>query len=168
MDKDDDKGEEDTTITVKRCQKGKKRNGTKNISVFIAKKTQSKIARHLERKHQKEDVAKATCLPKNSKKRRLLFDQLCYKGDYYHNVTVLETGEGEIVTFTQPSEEVNPHEYLPCTYCFAFLRRGELWKHEASCKKPNAPPQKDPSKRNSPSCSIFSHSKERKYKREIF
>lgn len=123
MDKDEDKGEEGTTITVKRCQKGKKRKWDKKHFCIYCKKPQSKIARHLERKHQKEeDVAKATCLPKNSKKRCLLFDQLRYKGDYYHNVTILETGEGEIVTFRQPSEEVNPHEYFPCNYCFAFLR----------------------------------------------
>ena len=147
--KEDKKEQGTSKITVKRCQKAEKRKWDKRHYCIYCKRPQSKIARHLERKHNKEeDVARAACLPKNSKKRRLLLDQLRHKGDYSHNVTVLDTGQGEIVTYRQPSEEVNPHEYLPCNYCYGFFLKKELWKHQASCKKNNGPSQEKSSKRS--------------------
>lgn len=136
-------------MTVKKCQKGGKRKWDKRHYCIFCKKPQSKIARHLERRHKTEkEVAKAVSHPKYSKKRHLIFDQLRHKGDYSHNVSVLQTGQGEIVTFRQPSEEVSPHEYLPCNYCYAFFRKRDLWKHEAFCKKKNGPPHKKSGKRN--------------------
>ncbi|KAI7811559.1 hypothetical protein IRJ41_000349 [Triplophysa rosa] len=77
----DDVNEEGMSkITVKWCQKGEKRKWDKKHYCIYCKKPQSKIARHLERKHnQEEDVARAICFPKKSKKRRLLLDQLRYK-----------------------------------------------------------------------------------------
>lgn len=133
---DDGQEEGMSKITVKWCQKGEKRKWDKKHYCIYCKKPQSKIARHLERKHnQEEDVARAICFPKKSKKRRLLLDQLRYKGDYNHNVTVLQTGQGELVTFRQPTEETDPHKYLPCNYCYGFFLKHDLWKHEVSCRK---------------------------------
>ncbi len=133
---DDGKEEGMSKITVKWCQKGEKRKWDKKHYCIYCKKPQSKIARHLERKHnQEEDVARAIGFPKNSKKRRLLLDQLRSKGDYNHNVTVLQTGQGELVTFRQPTEETDPHKYLPCNYCYGFFLKHDLWKHEVSCRK---------------------------------
>lgn len=133
---DDGKEEGMSKITVKWCQKGEERKWDKKHYCIYCKKPQSKIARHLERKHnQEEDVARAIGFPKNSKKRRLLLDQLRYKGDYNHNVTVLQTGQGELVTFRQPTEETDPHKYLPCNYCYGFFLKHDLWKHEVSCRK---------------------------------
>ncbi|KAF3855744.1 hypothetical protein F7725_016467, partial [Dissostichus mawsoni] len=139
-DNDEQKGEEDvekgSKITVKSCTKGDKRKWDKKHYCIFCKLPQSKIARHLERKHHSEElVAKATCLPKSSKKRRLMLDQLRYKGDYNHNIAVLQSGQGELVTSRQPSEEADPHGYLPCNYCYGFFVKSELWKHEVNCKK---------------------------------
>ncbi|XP_073805417.1 uncharacterized protein si:ch211-235f1.3 isoform X3 [Danio rerio] len=145
---DDQKEDDKSKITVKTCQKGAKRKWDKRHYCIYCKKPQSKIARHLERKHNKEeDVAKAVCLPKNSKKRRLLLDQLRYKGDYTHNTTVLESGQGELVTYRQPTEETSPHEYLPCNYCYGFFRKHDLWKHEVSCKNRIGLPLEESGKR---------------------
>lgn len=96
-DKDDDENEEGASkMTVKTCQRGGKRKWDKKHFCIYCKKAQSKIAWHLERMHKtEEDVAQAVSLPKNSKKQRLLLDQLRHKGDHNHNVTVLQTGQGE-------------------------------------------------------------------------
>ncbi len=73
--------------------------GTKKQYCVLCEKEQGKIARHLERSHSSEsEVAKALSFPKRSKKQRILLEQLRNQGNYHHNIKVLETGRGEIVT----------------------------------------------------------------------
>ncbi|XP_049442773.1 pre-mRNA-splicing factor SLU7-like [Epinephelus fuscoguttatus] len=59
------------------------------------------MARHLTRKHSDEkEVALATNLPPSSKKRRHMLEGLRRKGNYYHNIGVLQKGQ------VPPSSEV--------------------------------------------------------------
>ncbi|KAF3839538.1 hypothetical protein F7725_018255 [Dissostichus mawsoni] len=82
------------------------------------------MARHLLRKHSSEqEVAIAKCHSPSSKKRQLILEGLRRKGNFHHNIEVLETGQGEIVTYRQPSEPAHADEYLPCNLCFAFYKK---------------------------------------------
>uniref|UniRef100_A0A3Q3JEZ2 Uncharacterized protein n=1 Tax=Monopterus albus TaxID=43700 RepID=A0A3Q3JEZ2_MONAL len=74
------------------------------------------------------------CLLSTSKLCHQTFEQLCRKGNYYHNIEVLQKGEGEIVTYRQPSKHANAEDYLPCI-CYGFSIKDELWKHEKWCCK---------------------------------
>lgn len=57
---------------------------------------------------------------------------------------MIRQGNGEIVPWRQPSEEVDARNYLPCPLCLGFFLRADLWKHQASCrKKMNSDPLKD-------------------------
>ncbi|XP_029003360.1 uncharacterized protein LOC114853759 [Betta splendens] len=84
------------------------------------------------------DVAQAFSFPPGSKQRRVLLESLRNKGDWQHNCQVLQDGDGEIVTWKQPSANVSVEDYLPCQHCYAMFKRTELWRHERSCrsKKP--------------------------------
>lgn len=122
------------TVTVKTCQKGQKWD--KRHFCIFCKKPQSKMTRHLIKKHNNEkEVALAMCLPLRSKERLQAFENLLRKGNYFHNIEVLEKGEGQIVTCRQPSEHANHEDYLPCNICFGFFIKVELWKHQKLCRK---------------------------------
>ncbi|XP_048847978.1 uncharacterized protein LOC125718284 isoform X3 [Brienomyrus brachyistius] len=98
-------------------------------------KSNTKIARHLERWHSNEaDVAHALSFRKGSNSRRKLLEQLRSKGDYCHNIRVLKEGCGELVTWKQPSTSASANDYLPCQHCLGFVLKKDLWKHECSCR----------------------------------
>lgn len=94
------------------------------------------MARHLLRRHRTEKaVAAIISLPPKSKKRIEVLDMLRRKGDYYHNICVLQKGKGQIVTCRQPKEKGKAEDFLPCSVCFGFFRKSILWKHEKTCNE---------------------------------
>nr|XP_023685598.1 uncharacterized protein LOC111853180 isoform X3 [Paramormyrops kingsleyae] len=98
-------------------------------------KSNTKIARHLERWHSKEaDVAHALSFRKGSNSRRKLLEQLRSRGDYCHNIRVHNEGCGELVTWKQPSTSAPSNGYLPCQHCLCFILKKDLWEHECSCR----------------------------------
>lgn len=135
-------------VKVKCLKKDGKRTWDKRHVCVYCKKPQSKLARHLERKHAHEmEVAQALAKPKGSKARRILLDHLRNKGNYIHNIEVLKKRNGEIITVRQPTQKSSWKEYLPCQHCHGFFKRKELWKHNAVCfkgagKKENAKSRK--------------------------
>ncbi|XP_041815524.1 uncharacterized protein LOC121622685 isoform X2 [Chelmon rostratus] len=146
---EEEEEEERSQITVKFCIKGGKRKRDKRHYCVYCKKPQSKMARHLKRKHSDEkEVALAICLPPTSKKRCQMLEGLRRKGNYYHNIEVLQKGQGEIVTYRQPSEHTDPEEYLPCNICFAFFIKTKLWRHEKLCRKTMGVPEVQSKKRH--------------------
>ncbi|XP_014020241.2 uncharacterized protein isoform X2 [Salmo salar] len=127
-----------TKMTVSTCSTTDdgKRKWDKKYFCLYCNEPHHKIARHLERMHAEEAaVAHAVSFPKLSKIRSLLLDQLRNKGNYLHNLEVLQSGDGEIVTKKRPSYNgVSVRDYLPCQHCLAFFNKIDLWKHEGSCK----------------------------------
>lgn len=94
------------------------------------------MARHLMRKHSsKKEVAQVICLPLKSKKLTQILEQLRQRGDYYHIITVLQEGKGEIVTYRQTSEHTDAENYLPCNICYGLFLKNELWRHQKVCQK---------------------------------
>ena len=98
-----------------------------------------KIGRHLVTAHQnKTEVAKILAIDHKSnegkKKRSLELDRLRFKGDFYHNLSVLKTG-GELKVYRRPGpgENVNVGSFKPCVHCLAFIRKHELWRHVKHC-----------------------------------
>lgn len=101
-----------------------------------------KISRHYEQKHQCErEVAIALAFNKGSPTRKKHLEKLRLLGNFHHNVTVLETGKGELNLKRRPSsaEKCIPGDYLPCSHCLGFFKRQELWKHMKSCGPDDAP-----------------------------
>lgn len=110
-------------------------SGTKKQFCVYCQKSNTKIARHLERKHSNEtDVAYALSFPKRSKRRCMLLDQLRKKGNYLHNIEVIQNGNGDIVMQKRTKRKRSAMDYLPCQYCLAFFLREGLEKHESLCR----------------------------------
>lgn len=138
-------------VAVKICTKkegGGRIWDKKNFCIYCGK-GQSKLARHLERKHFKEiEVAQALAMPKGSKDRHKIFDSLRNKGNYHHNIETMRSGTGQIVTVRRPSELTNQKDYLPCQHCLGFFKKKELWKHDAVCAQNNQDEQNNQEEQN--------------------
>lgn len=88
-----------------------------------------KMARHLERAHQdKPKVAMAVSFPKGSKERRMHMEHLKNKGNFAHNVEVLNSGVGIPVPRKQPKDESQVSAL--CVLSGILYKEGPLEAHE--------------------------------------
>ncbi|XP_041858543.1 uncharacterized protein LOC121650850 isoform X2 [Melanotaenia boesemani] len=119
---------------VQKKDNGSRKYNKKQYCLFC-KKGFIKIARHLERAHHsKPEVAQAMALPKGSKERRLHLEHLRNRGNFAHNVEVLDTGTGNLVPRKLPQEDSKVQDFLHCIYCQGFFRKKILWRHMSICK----------------------------------
>ncbi|XP_051263471.1 uncharacterized protein LOC127367551 isoform X36 [Dicentrarchus labrax] len=94
-----------------------------------------KMARHLERAHQnKPEVAQAVSFPKGSKERRMHLEHLRNRGNFAHNIDVLNSGVGNLVPRKQPKQDCQAKNFLHCIYCHGFFTKKVLWRHMTICK----------------------------------
>uniref|UniRef100_A0A3P9KK52 Chromo domain-containing protein n=1 Tax=Oryzias latipes TaxID=8090 RepID=A0A3P9KK52_ORYLA len=119
-----------------KAKKEKRRSWKKHVCLYC-KMAFKQLAKHLEQKHSEEtDVSNALRLPKGSKVRQKLLDQIRNKGNFEHN-QVLKDDKDEIVPKKQSEKPTSSvPDFLPCQFCFAFYRKTDLWRHERSCKVP--------------------------------
>ncbi|XP_049446917.1 uncharacterized protein LOC125897555 [Epinephelus fuscoguttatus] len=123
----------------------KKENGSRMYNkkqyCLYCKLGVGKMARHLERAHHdKPEVAQALSFPKGSKERRLHLEHLRNRGNFAHNVDVLNVGVGSLVPRKQPKQNSEAQDYLHCIYCQGFFTKKILWRHMMICKfKPGGP-----------------------------
>lgn len=117
--------------TVKRSKEGK-RVYNKHQACYYCGQLKTKISKHLLVCHCDEtEVAQIAALPRNSKERQIKFELLRNKGNYYHNIKVLNTSEGELILVRRPGDKdiFDQEDYGPCPYCLGFFKRNDLWKH---------------------------------------
>ncbi|XP_014679515.1 PREDICTED: uncharacterized protein LOC106819387 [Priapulus caudatus] len=133
------------TVKCAKNAKGKRKWDKKHYCVYCMK-LQSKLARHLERRHAEEpDVGRALSFNKKSAERKALFFKIQNKGDYHHNYNVIEKHNGEIIPLMRPSSSgplCSYQEYSACEFCYGFVKKSDLWKHVASCKLRDQPKTK--------------------------
>ena len=60
-------------------------------------------------------------------------NELLKKGDFNHNMEVIETNSGLIIPCKRPSKDVDASNFLPCPHCFGMYRRKDLWRHVNIC-----------------------------------
>ena len=83
-----------------------------------------------------EEVCQALSYNKNSCERKKSLGKLRLKGDYHHNMKMLETGDGDLIVVRRPGEgeSCSIHDFLPCEFCLGFMKRWDLWKHQQACE----------------------------------
>lgn len=112
----------------------------KQVACFFCDKLlYGKMKRHLEKMHSNEpEVAKLMAL--SSKESRRGFIQLANRGNFKHNASVLNAGEGSLIVRRRPSKQMhNSDDYLPCEHCLGLFLKRDLWRHVAKCPvKPSA------------------------------
>ncbi|XP_073694436.1 uncharacterized protein [Garra rufa] len=129
---------------VLKKEDGSRRYNKKHHCLYCGQVVQ-KMSRHLSRRHSDVvEVAKALSLPKNSKERRLQLDYIRNKGNFEHNVEVLESRQGKLIPWKQPKKKTEGQEFMHCVYCFGLFRKRVMWRHFQVC---NFKPQGKSSKR---------------------
>ncbi|XP_077282641.1 uncharacterized protein LOC143908752 isoform X2 [Temnothorax americanus] len=114
--------------------KGSKRIFRKHFCLFC-KTWQSKIGRHLERKHKNEKRVKDfTDLPKKSNERKRFINMLRREGDFYYNVNN-DVNSGELIVCRRPAEKCKntAQDYVCCPKCKGFFNKLNLRHHTAHC-----------------------------------
>ena len=65
-------------------------------------------------------------------------DRLRLKGDFHHNVSVMNNNTGTLIVCRRPGVEsgegYQPDDFIRCEYCRGFYLRWELWRHQKNCK----------------------------------
>jgi hypothetical protein len=93
------------------------------------------MSRHLLRKQKDNvEVPKPFIFPKNSKERRLHLDHIRNKGNYEHNMEVIESQKGKLIPSKQPTEKTEGANFMHCVHCYGLFKRKAMWRHFKVCK----------------------------------
>jgi hypothetical protein len=97
---------------------------------------ETKLARHLERKHKAEsavsDYLKSTS--PGTKERKEAVAAIRKKAHFEHNKQVVAEGEGVFLVERRSSENrYSPKDYFPCPECLGFYHRKSLSMHMKTC-----------------------------------
>ena len=97
-----------------------------------------KLPCHIPRHHPKEeDAAVALSYPSGSAKRKAAWHKLTSRGNYHHNMTVMDIGEGDFIVARKPNQslahEITVKDFLPCPHCRGFTG-GRNCGNTISCK----------------------------------
>ncbi|XP_055015705.1 uncharacterized protein LOC129410829 [Boleophthalmus pectinirostris] len=127
---------------VRRKQDGSRLYDKKQYCLFC--KGVVRLSRHLELVHKNErEVAQALSYDKGSKERNLHFEHLRNRGNFAHNIEVLQAGTGHLVPRKQPREDTDAKDFLHCSHCQGLFRKKILRKHMSKCKfKPPDQPKR--------------------------
>ena len=132
-DSDDNEINQKVTVAVTSNTGSQRKWDKKNVCKYCLK-PQSKLSRHLLRKHADEiEVAQIAAMPLRSKRRRMCLRKLLNDGNYMHNVEVLSNNIGEIIPCKRPSSPSEYNQFIPCEYCKAMFLGNCLWKHKKMC-----------------------------------
>jgi hypothetical protein len=106
----------------------------KNYCKFCGKAI-VKIPRHLLKAHtDQKEVQILAAMEKDDRKRKTIMEKLRNEGNFLHNKTVIENGEGTLMPQRRPSSNVQSvSHYLPCYHCKGYFRKKILWQHEKRC-----------------------------------
>jgi len=106
----------------------------KELCCFFCKQLlKLKIQRHFTTVHKKEPEV-LRILSKPQIEQDLLFTSLKHRGNFNHNVEVLERGVRELIVCRRPSTATQADEYLPCVHCLGFFLSMNLYAHNGQCK----------------------------------
>lgn len=108
------------------------------------------MSRHILKVHSGEyEVAKIPSLPpKNTtlteseinvikRKREMGLDKLRNMGDFNNNVEVIANKKGTLI-IGKRNKHFSPEDYLPCSQCYVFFLKKEIWRHMKKCKFRNS------------------------------
>lgn len=85
--------------------------------------------------HSEEREVKVAMAMANGQARLTAFALLRLRGDHYHNVRVLQTGRGKLLTVRRPRKgsDQRPEDYMPCPNCLGYVIKTDLFKHRHKC-----------------------------------
>lgn len=69
----------------------------------------------------------------DTKTKLKMLTKLRNQGNHIHNQAVLRAGKGILNVVYRPSNATSVTSYVPCTYCFGYYAKSDLWKHVKRC-----------------------------------
>lgn len=99
---------------------------------YVCGKPQSKISRHLKTQKTHTEIVQAFSLPEDSKERKIL-EKMRNKGNFKHNIAVLQDGTGSLKVKRKPKAKALAGKFIHCMYCQGMYIRKELWRHVRRC-----------------------------------
>ncbi|KAK0151334.1 Histone-lysine N-methyltransferase set-1 [Merluccius polli] len=100
---------------------------------YVCGKPQSKISRHLKTHRTHAELVHMFSLPEKSNERKILLEQIRNKGNFKHNMVVLQAGGGPLKVKRQPKANIKAGKFIHCMYCKGMYIRKELWRHVRRC-----------------------------------
>ena len=119
---------------VDRSKGNKLRNFDRRQACFYCNKLHSKVSKHYEVCHSKEEEVKNILSYPKGRSRNELMEKLQLKGNYLHNMKVITENNGTLIVVRRPSYDTDYSEFLPCVHCLGFFKKCELYKHTPRCK----------------------------------
>ena len=88
------------------------------------------IIRHVESRHNTEDDVKDLLnAEKKSVERARLTTLMKNRGNFEHNIEVLRRKQGTLIVVRSPPVVMSAGLYYPCTQCFGFFSKNDVWRH---------------------------------------
>ena len=122
-------------IVVVGCEKSKRGSFDKKDVCLYCEKTfiNTSFMRHLDALHNEEEEVKIlNSMKKGSSEKRRYSQLLRNRGNFHHNVQVLQKG-GELIIAQRPRMTVDVTNILKafvmCSHCLGFYNRREIWRH---------------------------------------
>ncbi|XP_041466961.1 uncharacterized protein LOC121417348 [Lytechinus variegatus] len=107
-----------------------RRKFDKKYFCLYCEKSVSKIPRHLVKLHYTEAAVIDFVHEKDPILKDAKLAKLRNLGNHRHNMHVLQKGKGSLIVKKRPTLGADPREYIPCSYCYAYYVKRDLWKHE--------------------------------------
>lgn len=87
-------------------------------------------------KTEKDIMQYETCGDQHQKLK--ILSKLRKLGNFKHNERVMEIGKGTLSVMSRPkisATKTQTANYVPCTYCFGYYKKRDLWRHAKRCKQ---------------------------------
>lgn len=118
--------------------KSGKRKWDKMFYCLFCDKPQKKLPRHLQGKHADEAQVADWVNERDKSKKEAKLTLIRNMGNHKHNREVLTNGEGNLIVSYRPSRAVGAEDYAPCSSCYAYIVRRDLWRHVCKVKPPSS------------------------------
>lgn len=101
-------------------------------------KQQSRLSRHILTHKEEHEVNKYIACSDQLIKSKMMakFRNL---GNHIHNVKTINMGKGELNVVYRPENKCDLSRYVPCSYCYGYYSKPDLWRHVLRCPMNNSP-----------------------------
>ncbi|XP_072182362.1 uncharacterized protein [Diadema setosum] len=107
-----------------------RRKWDKKYICLYCEKPVTKLPRHLVKVHYNEAAVIDFVHEKDQTTKEAKLAKLRNLGNHRHNMDVLQKGKGSLMVKKRPSPGADPRDYIPCSYCYAYYVKRDLWKHD--------------------------------------
>ena len=119
-----------SNIVVMSTNNANRRKYDKAAYCYYCKMPQTKLSRHLKKKHSTEQDVECLLAEENPTERNIALMKLRNLGNHHHNVAVVREQKGDFIVAYRPKDEGTDYrQYITCRYCYGYFVKDSMWKH---------------------------------------